>query len=71
MCGFPVVLSEMATAAGNAPGAQPGWGVFSLLWLVGSLCIIIIPQNEAWGKGREGRQEKLNKQKLLRVTNIH
>ena len=24
--GFPVVLSEMATAAGNAPGAQPGWG---------------------------------------------
>ena len=40
--GFPVVLSEMATAAGNAPGAQPGWGKpglhrsrFRSLWVGG------------------------------------
>ena len=40
--GFPIVLSEMATAAGNAPGAQPGWGKpglhrsrFRSLWVGG------------------------------------
>ena len=40
--GFPVVLSEMATAAGNAPGAHPGWGKpglhrsrFRSLWVGG------------------------------------
>ena len=40
--GFPVVLSEMATAAGNPPGAEPGWGKpglhrsrFRSLWVGG------------------------------------
>ena len=40
--GFPVVLSEMATAAGNAPGAHPGRGKpglhrsrFCSLWVGG------------------------------------
>lgn len=49
--------------------------LFDSLFSVGggpaSTLRVIIPQNEVWAQGREERAGKLNKQKLLRVTNIH
>ena len=39
--GFPVVLSEMATAAGNAPGAQPGWGKPGPSWRAEGLLFLL------------------------------